>query len=394
MFSWLIHVVAVTEAHLTPEVSGGGYAAHDDLRADAAHGVHVPVSPSVGCGKAVNLKRGASTRRVVAGDGKREYLVTIPRDYTENRSYPLLLSLHGYGEDALGLTKFDDTIGAAESGAFIVVHPEGSADVAEGSSWRSWNAVGSSMDSGASTATCNTSTVNTTPCYESCGSCKDQRKNPCSWATCRDDVAFVEAILDEVEATLCVDRSSVHAQGESNGGMMIYELLGSRLAPRFASLVSVIANPAPGTLRLPADRAADFRGRFLGLWGSTDDTMPPGKSDGASIVKSSDGYFYQSSFNTTGMIARHLGCKPRPRAVSSLMESKLSCVSYPGCSVGEVLKCEFSDGHVWPSWLGGVLNSYYERPATPTSGVLAQALVEATPRRLHSDAPQGNRVRR
>jgi hypothetical protein len=147
-------------------------------------------------------------------------------------------------------------------------------------------------------------------------------------------------------------------------------------------------------LRLPADRAADFRGRFLGLWGSTDDTMPPGKSDGASIVKSSDGYFYQSSFNTTGMIARHLGCKPRPRAVSSLMESKLSCVSYPGCSVGEVLKCEFSDGHVWPSWLGGVLNSYYERPATPTSGVLAQALVEATPRRLHSDAPQGNRVRR
>jgi len=381
--SWLILVVAFTEAHLIPEA------------------VAFP-APSAGCGKAVTLRRGNWTRQTVTANERREYLVTIPSDYDENRSYPLLLSLHGYGEDAVALTRFDDTVPAAEAGAYIVVHPEGSADVADGhSTWRSWNAVGSSMGSGASAATCDTATVNATPCYESCGSCKRQRKNPCSWATCRDDVAFIEAILDEVEATLCVDRSRVHAQGESNGGMMIYALLASRLAPRFASLVAVIANPAPGTLALEPARKVSaqgqrlegmasrrFRGRFLGLWGTKDDTMPAGSASGAAVVRSADGYFYQSSFNTTGAIARHLGCAPKPREVSSLLESKLSCTSYPGCDAGsEVVQCEFADGHVWPSWLGGVLNSYYERP--PSRAKIEQALVEATPRRVRTDAVQG-----
>jgi hypothetical protein len=93
--------------------------------------------------------------------------------------------------------------------------------------------------------------------------------------------------------------------------------------------------------------------------------MPAGTLDGAAVVKSSDGYFYQSSFNTSGTIARHLGCKSKPRAVSSFLQSNLTCMSYPGCHTGEVLHCEFPDGHVWPPWLGGVLNELYERPATP-----------------------------
>jgi poly(3-hydroxybutyrate) depolymerase len=190
----------------------------------------------------------------------------------------------------------------------------------------------------------------------------------------------MEAILDKVEATLCVDRSRVHAQGESNGGMMIYELLESRLAPRFASLVSVIANPAPGTLalpRAPADRTGHFRGRFLGLWGTTDDTMPAGTQGGADIVKSSDGYFYRSSFSTTGTIAGHLGCRPKPQEVSSLLESNMSCIAYPDCHVGEVLQCEFAGGHVWPSWLGGLLNNYYIQQENPSPDKLEQALIEA-----------------
>jgi poly(3-hydroxybutyrate) depolymerase len=191
----------------------------------------------------------------------------------------------------------------------------------------------------------------------------------------------MEAILDKVEATLCVDRSRVHGQGESNGGMMIYELLESRLAPRFASLISVIANPAVGQLELPlapTDRKEHFRGRFLGVWGNADDTMPAGTEDGAETVKSSDGYFYRSSFSTIGTIAKHLGCTPKATEVSSLLESNLSCMAYPGCHVGEVLQCEFAGGHVWPSWLGGVLNNFYTTQLESTSQrSLQQALIEA-----------------
>ena len=71
--SWVILVVAFAEAHLIPEA------------------VAFP-APSAGCGKAVTLRRGNWTRQTVTANERREYLVTIPSDYDENRSYPLLLS--------------------------------------------------------------------------------------------------------------------------------------------------------------------------------------------------------------------------------------------------------------------------------------------------------------
>merc|ERR1719281_603718 len=113
---------------------------------------------------------------------------------------------------------------------------------------------------------------------------------------------------------------------------MIYQLLDSRLAPRFASLVSVIANPALGAWSLPAapaDRSSHFTGRFLGIWGTKDEYMPLGTQNGGATVKSTDGYFYRSSFSTMGTIAQHLGCRPHAEEVSALVETKLNCMAYP-----------------------------------------------------------------
>ena len=74
-------------------------------------------------------------------------------------------------------------------------------------------------------------------CYDSCGGCNPS--NGCQWTTCYDDVAYTEAVVDEVLSNMfapeiliwdvlqvsrlfCVDLRSIHQSGISNGGMFSY----------------------------------------------------------------------------------------------------------------------------------------------------------------------------
>merc|ERR1719461_1153480 len=47
----------------------------------------------------------------------------------------------------------------------------------------------------------------------------------CNVANCLvDDVGFIDTLLDELEATYCIDRSRIYVTGYSNGGMMTQRL--------------------------------------------------------------------------------------------------------------------------------------------------------------------------
>eukprot|EP00041_Stephanoeca_diplocostata_P007830 m.112923 g.112923 ORF g.112923 m.112923 type:complete len:133 (+) comp17051_c0_seq3:1262-1660(+) len=93
--------------------------------------------------------------------------------------------------------------------------------------WGSWNGAGTSNSPGPDGPTC---TVEQDYCYTSCaqrsGGC-----HRCDWTTCVDDVAFTEAVIDEIENKLCIDDNRVYGWGFSNGGQFMYEL-GFRLAHR------------------------------------------------------------------------------------------------------------------------------------------------------------------
>jgi hypothetical protein len=65
------------------------------------------------------------------------------------------------------------------------------------------------------------------------------------WCACEDSVAFAEAILDEVEESFCVNTFMVFATGESNGGLMTFEV-GQKLAHRIAAIVPIEAAPHIG----------------------------------------------------------------------------------------------------------------------------------------------------
>jgi len=319
-------------------------------------------SKSSGCGAQPQVKAGVTKEQLIhVGEDQRRYLLTLPSDYDPNTEYPLVLSFHGYGMDADTLATYDGTVPQARRGEVIAVHPDGSDDVVDGPKWQSWNAVGSSATTGASSSTCDPDVVRKEyqpkmlPSYASCKSNADG----CGWTTCRDDVAFVEQILDSVEAAYCVDTQQVRLQGESNGGMLVYEILQSRLAPRFTTMTAMIALPGSSVMKVPTAPV-----RFLGIWGEADEIMPIGSPNGPAQVESREGFFYSSSYNTTRALAANFGCDMEPEV--ALSHKRLECKTYPNCKHGEVMQCILAGTrHVWPWWTDVLISSFNKRKVAP-----------------------------
>merc|ERR1719201_2252254 len=246
------------------------------------------------------------------------------------------------------------------------------------------------MTSGASSETCSKrsrgawGTQIPKACYTSCGtSC-----SACSWTSCTDDVAFVAALLDQIESQFCVDTAKVRAHGVSNGGMMVFQILQSPLARRFEALVSVAGLPQWSAQRPPA--AAP---RFLGVWGAMDHVVPPepipeipqsllAHTDDATL--SSEGLIFMSAQNVTTTIARSEAFRCEAAVVPALVSPKASqdvssCIAFSGCAAGEVVSCRFPGGHEWPAGATALLWDFYSTGvqwslvAAPTSQPVAPA---------------------
>lgn len=325
--------------------------------------VHIVNAKSSGCGSSPPVTAGSTTGLTIpVGSDQRRYLLTIPDNYDKNKPYPLMLSFHGYGMDADTFADYDGTVPRAKRGDMIVAHPDGSDDVKNGPRWKSWNAVGSSSTTGASASTCDLDVVTheygkKMPQY---ASCRDNAAG-CGWTTCRDDVKFAEALLNFLEGAYCIDESQVRLQGESNGGMLVYEIMQSHLAPRFSTMTAMIASPGSALMRAPVSPVS-----FLGIWGEDDPIMPAGSDDGPDKVKSSEGYFYSSSFNTTRALARSFGCGEKPAI--AVEHAQLKCWSYPDCTHGEVMQCILNgQRHSWPWYTDVLMNSVDSVEGKPNS---------------------------
>lgn len=133
----------------------------------------------------------------VEHDGRmRRARIVLPDDYSTERRWPLVLSVHALGSTAALQESYTRMTEQTRRRGFVVVYPEGTGN--------SWNA----------------------------GTC-------CGTATGRvDDVGFLAALIDRAEAELCIDHDRVHATGMSNGGYMTHRL-GCELADRLASIAPV-----------------------------------------------------------------------------------------------------------------------------------------------------------
>jgi polyhydroxybutyrate depolymerase len=151
------------------------------------------------------LKPGDHTRSLSVGDLTRTYLVHVPKSYDGKQPTPVLLVFHGGGSNAEQMVHFCGMNEKADKEGFLVVYPNGTGRLEKLLTFNAGNCCGYAMEKKI------------------------------------DDVAFVRALLDDLEKVAKVDSKRIFATGMSNGAMITYRLA-SELSDRIAA-VAPVAGP-------------------------------------------------------------------------------------------------------------------------------------------------------
>lgn len=258
-------------------------------------------SASAGCGREGRYEVGETISSHVEHDGaRRTFRVHLPPTYDVRRPAPLVVMLHGGGGSGAYFENRSTRMNAvADREGFITVYPD-----ATGGGATTWNAG------------------------ECCGSAA--RRDV-------DDVGFVAALLDHLEAELCVDERRVYAAGMSNGAMLAYRLA-CELSDRFAA-VAPVAGSDMTTACAPSRPVG-----VLHVHGSKDANVPWGGGKGCGV----SGATFTSVDETLERWRARNGCA---KATSTWrVEGDGRCVAYDGCAggVATVLCTIDGGGHEWP----------------------------------------------
>lgn len=254
---------AVTPSPTTPPAPTG------QIETDGAVPDPTPLSlpkTSAGCGKAASASPVKGEARTVTVGGKsRGYVRYVPKGYDPSRAYPVVAVLHGIGATGAQMSEFikmqDYTAGNA-----IVVFP----DAAGGR----WDTTGQS------------------------------------------DLAFFDALREDVLQNLCVDQQRVFVVGFSMGGYMTNHLGCNR-----ASVIRAIV-PADGGF--PGDGKGCGKVAALVYHRTEDDVVTVDKG-----VATRDRWIGID------------GCKTSSKPLESFGFAGKNCVAYDGCPAGdEVAWCE------------------------------------------------------
>ena len=155
-------------------------------------------SPSLGPG---------DHRRELTVDGRqRFYLIHVPAVYDAETPTPVVLAFHGGGGNARVMQSFSGLNDKADEAGFLAVYPNGTSGLV--AAMATWNGG------------------------ECCGYAQRKRV---------DDVAFVRALLDDLQKVANVDPRRIYATGMSNGAIMSYRLA-SELSDRIAAIAPVGAS--------------------------------------------------------------------------------------------------------------------------------------------------------
>jgi polyhydroxybutyrate depolymerase len=227
------------------------------------------------------------------GGVDRAIRVHVPASYDPTIPTPVVLAFHGYTLDGAQMEMQARLSAKADAEGFVVAYPDGTGAL------RGWNAG------------------------DCCGSAA---------ATGVDDVGFADALIDEMQARLCVDRDHIHATGFSNGGFLSHRL-GCERADRIASIA-----PVSGVMGI--DACAPVRPMPVFHVHGTADAIVPYGGGGLTGFRSVDA--------TIADWAARNACATPP-AVSFAM-GDATCVAYPGCAQGgDVVLCTIEGGgHQWP----------------------------------------------
>jgi polyhydroxybutyrate depolymerase len=294
MKSWLpalalLSVGACSEAPSGTVVDAGlvsDVAAVDGGAADAPVAADVPVGP-VDAGSGADVS--PTVARLIA---ERPYRLAVPDGNVPTRAAPLLILLHGYGASGSVQELYFRMTRETNARGILYAIPDGTLDVAMR---RFWNATDACCNFGSSAV---------------------------------DDVAYLDAIIDDVSARYAVDPRRIFLIGHSNGGFMAHRMACARSA-RIAGVVSLAgATYADAARCTPSEPVA-----VLQVHGTNDVTIQ--YTGGTNVVAA-----YPGAATSVSRWATNNRCATMPTAGAMLdLESALPGAEtrverYEGCAGG------------------------------------------------------------
>lgn len=254
----------------------------------------------------------AETIRLEVGEEQRVYDVYVPE--SADGPMPVVLSYHGFTQSSEAQAELSRLESAAETDGFIAVFPQGS-----------------QPDDGA-------------PPYFNIETIDEP--------ALAEDVEFTEAVLDEIEAEHCVDRSRIYAMGWSNGGMFA-----STLACQLSDRIAAVA-PVAGVLML--DDCGERSVPILITHGTADPLVPFDGDDpdhlrnaavmlGANEIEAE--MFGGADLDVLAYVdmwVAHNGCDLEP--ATEEVASEVTVFEYGSCESGADVVFQVVDGggHAWP----------------------------------------------
>lgn len=271
----------------------------DATTADSDAGA-IDASGSNGCASRRGTYRVGSQEGTLTVQGRQRGFVLHlpPQAMTGARPLPLVLFFHGglgTGAQLEESTRFSPI---ADREGVVVVYPDGIG--------RTWNGGGC------------------------CGPAVEQNI---------DDVGFVSALIDHLEAELCLDRKRVYAGGMSNGAIFSHRLA-CELSERLAAIASVAgANMAMSCA--PTRPVA-----LIHIHGTADFNVPWYGGMGCGL---SSGVVFPSVATTVSAMIKRNACALISSALL-LQQGDGRCERKGACTgEGEVVLCTVSQrGHSWP----------------------------------------------
>jgi polyhydroxybutyrate depolymerase len=229
-----------------------------------------PPPPAFGCGAAVTAVGFLGSQSLTVGGTPRTYALYLPAAYDSAKAYPLVFAFHGDGGTGAGI-RGSFGLEATSGGAAIFVYPDGT-----GKTWH----------------------IDTLP-----------QMTP--------DIAFVDAMVDALSTTYCVDSARIFATGMSRGAYFV-----NQLACRSRTSFRAIASHAGGGPFGVADSEWDSSWNLicpaspsaLQVQGLADAVVPPSEGQ-----KARD--FWRAK-SACGATTSPYGTSP--------------CVAYAGCAQPEV----------------------------------------------------------
>jgi polyhydroxybutyrate depolymerase len=180
-------------------LSSGAVVARDD--AEATIDAMRPPMASAGCGGPAPAPGTTSEGSLIVNGSERTWRIHVPPAHDGLTPLPLVVLLHGLGEDA-GIIRNFTTSGLPDDEGFVIVAPLGSGMITR---WM-WDLDDTEYDL--------------------------SLENP--------DIAFIDALIERLGASLCLDESRIYAAGYSNGAIGV-SALGCVLEDRIAAIAAVSA---------------------------------------------------------------------------------------------------------------------------------------------------------